>query len=151
VIHSLFDQMRKPNLLFPQSSCLAPLAYFNPGKLYCKSSLLATLKLAAKAFKYQRAYFSQVFGLFDYVSPTLLPDRTWQRRNSEVFFLQVLLTTALTSVKHLSCVARRIHVDIIFRRKLLGTLRWVNRALFKDRRPVVDISEPGVSQSGAGL
>jgi hypothetical protein len=53
--------MRKYNLLFPQSSCFAPLAYFNPGKLYCKSSLRATLKLVVKAFKYQRLYFSSVF------------------------------------------------------------------------------------------
>ena len=85
--------MRKPNLLFPQSSCLAPLAYFNPRKLYCKSSSLATLKLAAKGFKYQRAFFT---GLLDNVSPTLLPARTWHRRNLEVFSLQVLVATTLT-------------------------------------------------------
>jgi hypothetical protein len=56
--------MRKYNLLFPQSPCFAPLAYFNPGKLYCKSYLRATLKLAVKAFKYQRLYFWSVFWLF---------------------------------------------------------------------------------------
>jgi len=144
--------MRKPNLLFPQSFCLAPLAYFNPGKLYCKSSLLATLKLAAKGFKYQQAYSSQVsLTAHRHHIADVTPDRTWHLRDSEVFFLQVLVTTALTSVRRLSCAARRMHGDVIFGRKLLRTLRWVNRALLKDRRPVSGMPALDVSQSGAGL